>query len=165
MYPVSICSLLSVCRGTTLSEAISILNFSYCSGPLDGLWSYCIHYSTPPSYPSAPGPGLPRRHRRVLTPSLAAPSRTVAQPGQSQRRDLWGSWLLAALPVLWVPSLASGPAWMRSCSLSWSRRLWAQLRLLPLTPALSAQTVSVPTASAPSARFLPQSLGKRLVFS
>ena len=56
---------------------------------------------TPPSYPFTPGPGLPRRHhRRALTSALAAPSRTVAQPGQSQRRDPWGSRLLAPLLVL-----------------------------------------------------------------
>lgn len=36
-------------------------------------------------------------------------SHGVAQPGQSQRQDPWGSRLLATLPVLWVPGLASGP--------------------------------------------------------
>ena len=44
IYPISICSLLSECRGIAPPEATSILYFCFCDGLLDGLWSYCIHY-------------------------------------------------------------------------------------------------------------------------
>lgn len=65
----------------------------------------------------------------------------------------------------WCPRLAPDPRLALLNPVLRAARLQAQWRLPLLTPTLSAQTVSVPTAPALAARFLPESLWKCLALS